>query len=154
MLDLLRLIPPLVVPALTGAQGEFHRHCRRIALTAVAAITAIMGSAMLVGAAFLHLAETIPAPTAAMVVGAGLLVIAGIIAAAAMLPGRANSRPAMGNPPDDRAAKMANILVAAEAAINRDARSETPLLALSALVAGCALGASPQLRRALAGLIR
>ena len=49
---------------------------------------------------------------------------------------------------------LIGLIATLEAAIDADARSERPRFALVALTAGCALGASPRLRRILADLVR
>jgi hypothetical protein len=114
---------------------------------------------MLVASAFLLLTETMAAPVAAAVTGGGLLVTAGLMALVAMFLRRARSRrqncgAETRKSTTGSASCVADLLDAAEAAIDRDARSEIPLLALMALLAGCAIGTSPELRRAIGRIIR
>lgn len=152
-----RLMPLLLDAVLAGAPARRRRFRLRILLAALAGLIAVMGLVMLVGAAFLRLAECMSASTAASIVGGGLLVTAGLIALTARLL-RCGRSP---NPAGDAAAHertngtaatIAALLSAAEAAIERDARSKTPHFAVMALLAGCAVGASPELRRVIAGL--
>jgi len=77
-----------------------------------------------------------------------LLVAAGLIALIAQLLRHARPRRST----NGDAAAIAELLAAAEAAIGRGARAEAPTIAIMALLAGCALGASPQLRRVLLDL--
>jgi len=147
-----QLLPSLVDVALAGARGRLRRYRLRLLLTALAGLVAIMGLAMLVGGAFLRLAACMTAPAAAAVTGGGLLIAAGLIALTARLLRRGRSRRPVRAPPPGGNAAIADLLGAAEAAIARDAQSETPSFAVTALLVGCAIGASPELRRALADL--
>lgn len=133
-----------------------RRCCIHIALAAAAAFVASIGLIMLVVGAHLHLAAQMPAPAAAAVTGGALLILAGLIALIARRFGRSTSRkPAAGvASPKNGAMDIAGLAIAAEAAITADARSPTPRLALVAVLVGCAIGASPRLRRAIADLAR
>jgi hypothetical protein len=145
---------------LAGARCELRRSCRRLLLTAIAALVAVMGFVMLVGSLYLRLAESMSAPTAAAVTGGGLLVLAGVIALTTLLIRReAAPQPCPVAAPVAAAAPskisaLTDLLAAAEVAIDRDAHAETQVFPLLALLAGCAVGASPQLRRTLADLLR
>jgi hypothetical protein len=129
------MMPLFLRPVLAGARHQVRAYCVRILLAAVAALVAAMGLAMLVGSAFLSLAEGMSAQAAAAVTGGGLLAAAVLLALIAprLGRGRPRRRPA--------------------AAIGRDARSETAGFVLTALLAGCAVGASPEFRRAIADLL-
>jgi hypothetical protein len=150
----LRLIPSLLDTLLADARPAVQRHCLRILLVILAVFVATFGLVMLVGGAFLWLAESLSAPTAAAVTGGGLLVVAGLIALAALLIGRGRRRRSMRKSTNGSASGIADLLAAMEAAIGRDARAEAPGFALIALLVGCAVGASPRLRRAIADLAR
>jgi hypothetical protein len=148
-------MPLLLQSMLTGARGQARRYGLRIVLAAAALLVASMGCAALAVAAFLFLAERMAAPAAAAVTGGGMLVVAGLATLTIVLLGRGashgpNSPAAAGESTGGSAASdLVALARMAEAAISRDARSETPLFALVALLAGCALGASPELRRAI-----
>lgn len=138
----------LLLSVLTGASVEGQRCCRRIVPAVIAVLVAMAGVTMLVAAVFFGLAERMPASMAAAVTGGGLLVVAVLIGLIAWLLER-------GRPPATASPSSANgltdLLSAAATAISRDARDQAPQLAVIALLAGCALGASPRLRRVLAG---
>jgi len=148
MSALSRLMPSLLRCVVADAQSELRRHRWRIVLAAVAALLAAMGLAMLAGGAFLLLAESMATAAAAAVTGGGLLAVAGLLALAAPR----SLKPA--GDATDSASAIADLVGAAAAAIDRDAHSETPRFALLAVLAGCAVGASPQLRRVIADLAR
>jgi hypothetical protein len=154
-----RLMPSVLDAVLAaGARVQVRRYCLHILLLALAGLVAVMGFAMLVAGIFLRLAECMTMASAAAVTGGGLLLAAGLVALTAWLLSRRAARPALGAAaaPDwanGSAAVIAELLVAAEAAIQRDARAESPRFAILALLAGCALGASPKLRRILADLV-
>ena len=130
------------------------RYCIGILLAVLAALIATTGLAMLAVSAFLCLAVSMTTQAAAAVIGGGLLIAAGLVAVAARLlrrsrsTGGATSRESRG----PSAPGIAALLASVETAIGREARSEGPGLALMALLAGCAIGASPSLRRAIADL--
>ena len=147
MPDLSRLMQMLLHHALAGARGVVRRYRLSVVLGAVAALVATMGLAMLVAGVFLLLAESMAAPAAAAMTGGGLVAVAGLIGLAVWLLGRTRSRrrPAATN-------GTSGIIDLVGAAIAADARSETPLFAVAALLAGCAIGASPQLRCTIADL--
>ena len=135
---------------LAGAHKVGRRCVRRLLLVAIVAVVATMGLTMLVVGVFLRLAETMPVSAAAMVTGGAVLVGAGLIASIACLLGRRPWEEAA-TPPS--ATGPADLLVAAATAIGRDATEHAPQLAVFALLAGTAIGASPRLRRALADLV-
>ncbi|MBY0431282.1 MAG: phage holin family protein [Rhodospirillales bacterium] len=143
---------------LADLRDDVRRYALHILLAALAALVATLGFVMLMVSAFLRLGESMAAPAAAAVTGGIVLVLAGLIALAAQRFGHGTSRkrvPETARPSvTDSASGIAELLIAAEAAIGADARSKTPRFALMALLAGCAIGASPRLRRALADLIR
>lgn len=152
-----RLTSFLLDAVLAGARSRARRYCLRVLLAALAGLVALMGLVMLVGGAFLRLAECMAAPAAAAVTGGGLLVAAGLIALTARLLRRGRSLKPAGaaaarGRTDGSTAAITALLAGAEAAIERDARAETPSFAIMALLAGCAIGASPALRRAIADL--
>jgi len=147
---------PRVMCSLLAAMGARARDRVRhfgisILLAALAALIATMGLAMLVGSAFLCLADSMTAPAAAAVTGGGLLVAAGCVAATARLLSHSRSHRSTGGAAA-REDGIANVLASVETAISRTAQAEAPGLALIALLAGCAIGASPSLRRAIAEL--
>ena len=154
MAILSNLMSALPASLLTDARAAMRRYGLRILLAALAALVGTFGLAMLVGSAFLWLAECMTAPAAAAVTGAGLLVAAGLIALTAALLGRRRSRRTTSKATDGGAAGIANTLAALQTAIGRDVRADAPTMALAALLAGCAIGASPRLRRAIAALAR
>jgi hypothetical protein len=148
-------MPLLVQFVLSGAEEKARRSCLRVLLAAIALFVATMGLVLLVASVFLLLTDKMAIPAAAAVTGGGLLAAAGLIALAVLLLNRRGSRrTAMPKPAETDATNLADLLRAAEAAIGRDARSDPPLFPLLALLAGCAIGASPRLRRVLADLIR
>lgn len=136
-----------MLSVLAGASVDGRRCRRRIVPALIAAFVAVMGLAMLVGAAFFGLAERMPASLAAAVTGGGLLAMAGLIGLIAWLLDRARPAVAASSPP---ASGFADLLSAAATAIGRDAHEQAPQFAVIALLAGCAVGASPRLRRVLA----
>ena len=158
MLGLSRIMPALLRALLEGARHQVRRYCLHILLVAVAALIAMMALAMLVGGAFLSLADSMPAPAAAAVTGGGLLAAAALIALIAPRLSRGRSRrPAAAATHESTGGSisaLADHLEAAAAAIGRDGRSEAPGFAVMALLAGCAIGASPELRRVIAHLLR
>jgi len=137
----------VLLSVLAGASVDGRRCCRRIIPALIAALVAVMGLAMLVGAAFFALAERMPASIAAAVTGGGLLAVAGLIGLIAWLVERGRPTNAGSSTP---ANGLADLLRAAATAISRDAHEQAPQFAAIALLAGCALGASPRLRRVLA----
>jgi hypothetical protein len=149
MSALSRLIPSLLDVALSGGRDRLRGLYLRVLLVVLAGLVAALGLAMLAGSAFLALAVCMTAPAAAAVTGGGLLVAAGLIVLGARLLRRRRSRRPTRGPTTSAAAAIADLLSAAEAAIARDARAETPSFAVTALLIGCAIGASPQLRRAI-----
>jgi len=132
---------------LAGAHLAGQRCRRRLVLAATVAVIATLGLTMLAVGGFLRLAEVMPAPTAAMVMGGAVLAVAGLIALIGCLLVRRPAAPSRSA--NDR---PADLLLAAVTAIGRDATRHAPQLALLALVAGTAIGASPRLRKALADL--
>lgn len=141
---------------LADLRDGVRRCCVRIVLAIAAAFVASIGLIMLVVGAHLHLAAQMPAPAAAAVTGGVLLILAGLMALIARQVGRGAPRKPVGGtaPPRGGAAGIAELAMAAEAAIAADARSPAPRLALVAVLVGCAIGASPRLRRAIADLAR
>jgi hypothetical protein len=129
------MMPLLLRRLLAGARRRVRVYCARMLLAAIAALVAAMGFAMLAGSAFLSLADSMSAQAAAAVTGGGLVAAAALLAVIAPRLGRERSRlrPAAEN--------------------TRDGRSEAAGLALTALLAGCAFGASPDLRRVIADLL-
>jgi hypothetical protein len=153
---LLRLLPLLLPFVLAEARTEVQGHLRsyglHIALAVLAGLIGLMGAVMLVGSAFLRLAETMTAAEAAAITGGGLLVVAGLIALiVGLLSRRRVRRPAA--QATGGVAAIAEVLAVAEAAITRHARAEAPRFAVIALLAGCVLGASPSLRKTLLDLV-
>jgi hypothetical protein len=148
-----RLLPVLLALLGAGARPPLRRYGVLILLAALAGLLGVMGLAMLVGSVFLRLADGMSAAAAAAVTGGGLLVIAGLILLAGWLVRRRPRRRPIPAPRAGNAAVIAELAAVAQAAIQRDARSEHPRFALAALVVGCAIGASPKLRAALAALL-
>jgi hypothetical protein len=148
MLALSRLLPFV----LAGARTKVRSYCLYIALAFLAGLVALMGVVMLVGSAFLSLAEIMTAPAAAAVTGGGLLVVAGLIALTVGLLSRGRRRRPASKAASGTAA-LAELLAAAEAAIARDACSKAPRFAIIALLTGCVIGASPTLRKTLLDLV-
>jgi hypothetical protein len=139
---------PLIASLLKGAGvgeaiGRLRRH---LLLTAAITAAAFAGGGMLTAGGFLYLAEAIGAPAAAVTAGAGLLAVAGLLALTGQVRRRTMMRATA--QPAEAAPDVPALLAAVEAAIRRDARSEMPLFALAALLAGCAV-ASPQVREVL-----
>ena len=143
---------------LSDLRDDMRRYCLRILLAALAALVATLGLVMLVVSAFLRLTESMAAPVAAAVTGGIVLVLAGLIALAAhwLSRGTRRKRSTAAAPPSitGSASSIADLFLVADAAIHADARSESPRFALIALLAGCAIGASPKLRRLLTDFIR
>jgi len=144
------MIASLLAGVLADARGRWRRYCLRVAAGALAGLVAAMGLALLVGSAVLGLASAMTPGSAAAVTGGSLLVAAGLIVLAARLLRRRRRR-SIGAPAGDRA--IAELLSAMEDALGDGVRSEAPSLAAAALLVGCAIGASPELRRALADLV-
>jgi hypothetical protein len=139
------------------ARDRVRRYSIGLLLAALAALIATTGLAMLVGSAFLCLAESMTVQAAAAVTGGGLLVAAGLVAVTARLLSRSRSRRSTGGAAarestGGNTTGIADLLASVETAIGRGARSEAPGLALMALLAGCAIGASPSLRQAIVDL--
>lgn len=131
---------------LNGVATEIRRWRRQLWLKLMVALMAAMGLVMLMVSLFYTLQESMTPPVAAGVIGGALLGIAGLIAVVAPLLDRNRSdRPVRGEAPRE----PVDALALAVAAIGRDIRSDIPVLALAALVSGCVLGSSPELRRVL-----
>ena len=131
---------------LNGVAAEIRRWCRQLWLRLIAVLMAAMGLVMLMVSLFLTLRESMTPPVAAGLIGGVFLGIAGLIVVGAPLLGRSRSdRPVRGEAPRE----PVDVLALAVAAIGRDIRSDIPILAIAALVSGCVLGSSPELRRVL-----
>ncbi len=150
----LRLMPSLLDALLAGPRATVRGLCRGILLAALAMFVATLGLVVLVGSVFLWLAESMTMPAAAALTGGGLLVVAGLIGVAALLVGRGRSRRSRRKSSNGSASGIADLMVAMEAAIGRDVRANAPGVALIALLTGCAIGASPRLRRVIVDLAR
>ena len=138
---------------LADLRATLRRYCLRLALICFAAVVAAIGMSMGAFAAYLRLAEIMAAPWAAALTGSAALVLAGLAACSTRWVG-ARSDPKPAASPEASPGDLSGLLATLEAAIDADARSERPRFALVALTAGCALGASPRLRRILADFVR
>jgi len=151
------LIRSLLAPVRARTRERVRRYCIGIVLAVLAAVIATTGLAMLAVSTFLYLADSMTTQAAAAVTGGGLLIVAGLVALAARLLGRSRSGRSTGGAPareptGSSTPAIEDLLASVETAIARELRSEAPGLALIALLTGCAIGASPQLRRAIADL--
>ncbi len=148
------LMPSLLDTVLAGTGAAVQRLCVRILLTVLAVFVATCGFVVLVGSAFLWLSESLSTQVATAVTGGGLLAAAGLIALAALLVGRGRLRRPTLKSTEGSTSRITDLLAAMETTMGRDASANAPGVALIALLVGCAVGASPGLRRAIADLAR
>jgi hypothetical protein len=146
---------------LADLRATFRGYCLRLVLVALAGVVTIIGLSLLALGAVLGLAEIMVAPWAAALTGAAALVLAGLaMFATRWVGGRSTPKPARTPTPAPSGAapgeisSLVGLFDTLEEAIAADARSQHPRFAVLALAAGCALGASPRLRRMLADLVR
>lgn len=134
-----RLLLSLARPILRGMRDEL----RRCLLMTLAGLFALLGVVMFAVSLFLYLRLTFGAPLAAAYVAGGLLVISGLIAAASYrLPGLRPGKPSREEAPRETAQLFDG----------SKSDSVALQLALGALLAGVAVGASPDLRQGLGSI--
>lgn len=148
MLALARLIFSLSPSGRIYSPVRMRQFFLFILCAAIGGLAAAMGFILLVGSAYLWFTQVMTAAAAAATTGGALLVFAGLATLVAARLGRADPpAPASGN-------DVGTLLCAVQAAIAQDARSDTPVFALLALLAGGAVGASPHLRQVMGKLAR
>lgn len=134
-----RLMLSLARPILVGMRDEL----RRCLLLALAGLFALLGVVMFAVSLFLYLRASFGAPLAAAVVAGVMLIISGLIAAASYrLRGNRVRKPSREEAPRETAQSF------------EGGKSEAAALqlALGALLAGVAVGASGDLRQGLASV--
>jgi hypothetical protein len=141
MAALSRLMLSLSRPIVMGVRDEL----RRCFFMALAALFALLGVVMFAVSLFLYLRASFGAPLAAAVVAGALLIVSGLIVVATYrLRGDGTSKPSCGEAPRETAQSFQG---QDAPMVGNDSASLQ--LALAALLAGAAVGASADLRQGL-----